>query len=273
MCGIFAYLGHTSLPVLKVLRLLKILESDQEPGEKTPVGGHGAGIAYMSDRRELILAKVGKTKPSPVKDLTSQLKPATLNSNFILGHVRRASPQFEDTTQYREFAQPYKPNCKHNINLVSAHNGLLQNYQQLKNKLTQPHHFESEKIKLNDSEVITHLYEELLTQTKDPTKAAHILYEQIEGNNTAVILTINKKEAHINAIQKGKTRGLVIWTNPKGEALICSRQKPIQKTLQTLLQENNYKQMIHITHNDTTNIEAHLTLNPAPRTQIQIEKG
>src|SRR3989337_3434450 len=106
MCGIFAYLGHTPLSVLKVLKLLNVLESDQEPNEKTPVGGHGAGIAYLSKRNEFIIAKIGKNKHSPVKDLTSRLRATTSSSSFILGHVRRASPQFKDTIECKEFAQP-----------------------------------------------------------------------------------------------------------------------------------------------------------------------
>jgi glucosamine 6-phosphate synthetase-like amidotransferase/phosphosugar isomerase protein len=261
MCGIFAYMGHNPISLSETLKILHILESEQEPGEKTPVGGHGAGISYLSEKGKLILEKVGKTNGSPSSDLTSKLRDQNGSSHLILGHVRRASPEFKDTTEYREFAQPYKPNCKHNLSLVSAHNGFLQNYQKLSNNLTNQHKFESQKIKLNDSEVLAHLYEELLTQTKDPTKAAHTLYEQIEGNNTAVILTINKNEAHIDAIQKGKTRGLVAWTNQKGEALICSREKPIQKTLHTFLKENNYKKIIHITRNDTVNLQTHYTLN------------
>jgi len=271
MCGIFAYMGHKPIPMLTVLKVLQILENEQEPNEKSPVGGHGAGIAYLSKRDEFTLAKVGKTKRLPVKDLTSRLRATTSSSSFILGHVRRASPQFEDTIECKEFAQPYKPNCKHNLDLVSAHNGFLQNYNQLRNKLTQPHHFESEKIKLNDSEVPAHLYEELLTQIKDPTRAAHALYEQVEGNNTIVILSTNKtgSEAHLQAIQKGKTRGLVIWTNQRGEVLICSREKPVQKTLHTFLFENNYQKIVNITRNDSTNLETHFTLNPPTNTHNQ----
>jgi len=260
MCGIFAYMGHNPISLSETLKILRILESDQETDEKTPIGGHGAGIFYLNEKGKLILEKVGKTNGSPCYDLISKLGDKIGNSRLILGHVRRASPEFKDTTQYREFAQPYKPNCKHDLNLVSAHNGFLQNYQKLSNNLTSQHKFESQKIKLNDSEVIAHLYEELLTQTKDPTKAAHTLHEQIEGNNTAVILTINKNEAHIDAIQKGKTRGLIVWTNPKGEVLICSREKPIQKTLHKFLIENNYKKIIHITRNDSANLETHFTL-------------
>jgi len=268
MCGIFAYMGHKPIPILTVLKVLQILENEQEPNEKSPVGGHGAGIAYLNKKGKLTFAKVAKTKRSPVKDLTSQLEATTISSSLILGHVRRASPQFQDTIECKEFAQPYKPQCSPDFNLVSAHNGFLQNYNELRNKLTQPHHFESRKIKLNDSEVPAHLYEELLTQKKDPTRAAHALYEQIEGNNTLVILSTNKTgiEAHLQAIQKGRTRGLVIWTNQRGEVIICSREKPVQENLHKFLVENNYQKIVNITRNDSTRLETHFTLNPPTNT-------
>jgi len=264
MCGIFAYMGHKPFPILEVLKVLHILEPQQEPDETTPVGGDGAGIAYFNKRNEFTLTKVGKTKGSPVDDLSHQLKDTALGSHLVLGHVRQAYIKFEETIQYRECAQPYKPLCVHKLNLVSAHNGFLQNYLELKNKLTASHSFESQKVKLIDSEVIPHLYEELLKQTKDPTKATHNLFEQIKGNNkhgnTVVTLHANKNEAYLNVIQKGKTRGLTAWTNPKGEVMICSREKPVETTLNKFLIENNLRKTIKVTHNDRVNLEAHFSL-------------
>jgi len=271
MCGIFAYMGHKPLPITKVLNILRILEKEQEPDETTPLGGDGAGIAYLNKTNKLTLTKVGKTKKSPIEDLSQQLKETALSSHLILGHVRQASKEFEATIPHRECAQPYKPPCTPNLSLVSAHNGFLQNYQELKNKLSASHSFESQKIKLIDSEVIPHLYEELLNQTKNTTKTTHTLFEQIKGTpkygNTVVIFHTNNNEAHLNIIQKGKTRGIVVWTNPKGEALICSRPKPIEKTLNKFLIENNLQKTIQVTHNQSVNLETHFTLNLNPRPQ------
>jgi len=268
MCGIFAYIGQKPLQILEVIKILHILESQQEPDETTPLGGDGAGIAYLDKRNKFTLTKVGKTKGSPVDDLSPQLEETTLSSHLILGHVRQASLEFEETIPHTECAQPYKPLCTHNLNLVTAHNGFLQNYPELKNRLSDPHSFESQKVKLIDSEIIPHLYEELLNQTNEATKATHILFEQIKGTpkhgNTVVILYTNKDEANLNIIQKGKTRGLIAWTNPKGQVLICSREKPIEKTLNKFLIQNNLQKTIKVTHNDPVNLEAHFTLNLNP---------
>jgi len=263
MCGIFAFMGHQPLPIVKALRVLQILETGQEPGEKTPVGGHGAGIAYLNQKGKLTLTKVGKASiDSPVNSLQLQLKETANNSShIILGHVRHASSEFTDTIQHKECTQPYQPKCAHsNFTLVSAHNGYLQNYQQLKNTLTQPHQFESLKHILIDSEVIAHLTEELLAKTKDTTKATHNLHEQIQGNNTIVIVCTNKNEAHLHAIQQGRTRGIIAWTNPENEVLICSREQPVEKVLNEFLTENNFQKTIKVNHKTPINLETHFNL-------------
>jgi glucosamine 6-phosphate synthetase-like amidotransferase/phosphosugar isomerase protein len=266
MCGIFAYMGHQPIPITKAIQVLKILENEQEPGEPTPVGGHGAGIAYLTPENKFTLFKVGKArKSSPIHDLKQQLRnPAKTQSQVILGHVRRASPEFTDTIQHAECTQPYKPHCTHPaLNLVSAHNGYLENYQQLKTQLKHKHHFESEPTKLIDSEIIPHLYEEQLAETQNPIKAAHTLHEKTQGRNTIIILHTNADQANLEVIQKAKTRGLTIWTNPDNSVLLCSREKPAQTTFNKLLKEKNYQRIIHLARNDAADLEAHyaMTLN------------
>jgi len=264
MCGIFAYFGHKPLYIKEVLKVLHILEKEQESGEASPVGGHGAGIAFLNERDEFTLAKVGKTNGSPVDDLSLQLGETAGHSRLILGHVRYASTEFGNTIGHRECTQPYKPICKHNFNFVFVHNGKVQNYQELAGKLTMSHKFESQKIELIDSEVIPHLFEELLSEFKSTRKATHALFESIEGSdaqgNTVVMLGYNKNEAHLNAIQKGKTRGLVAWTNSKREALICSRETPIKKILNKFITEYHFQKTIHVKRTDSINLEVHFSL-------------
>lgn len=261
MCGIFAYTGKEPLLVEQVLKLMRLLEKDQEPGEKNPVGGDGAGIAYLNQRNEFTFTKVGRTNDSPVETLSNKVEQKARSSTLIIAHVRLAYPTFKDTIKHPECTQPYRPTCTKNLTVFTAHNGYLANYQQLKNSLTEKHHFESEKTQLIDSEVIAHVFEEALTKQNDPTKATHILYEQTQGTdtygNTIVTLTHNKNQTHLNAIQKGKTRGLVVWTNPQNEAIICTREKPTQKILGSVLTKNHYQKVINITRNDATNAEFH----------------
>ena len=261
MCGIFAYIGNQLLSIQQVLELMRLLEKDQEQGEKNPVGGHGAGIAYLNQRNEFTFTKVGRTNGSAVDTLSRQIEHNAESSTLVLAHVRHASPEFQHTIKHAECTQPYKPTCTKNLTVFTAHNGYLENYQQLKNNLTGTHYFESEKTQLIDSEVIAHVFEEALTKQNDPTKAAHTLYEQTQGTdtqgNTIVTVTHHKRQTRLDAIQKGKTRGLVIWTNPQNETIISTREKPTQQTLGAVIAKNHYQKIIDITRNDTTNAEIH----------------
>lgn len=273
MCGIFAYVGHQSIPITKAIRVLGILETEQEPGEPTPVGGHGAGIAYLNPKDKFTLVKVGKTqRVSPVRDLKQRLPNLSkARSQVILGHVRRASPEFTATTSHAECTQPYKPQCTHDLNILSAHNGKIHNYQELKTQLAKPHKFESQEIKLVDSEVIPHLLEEQLSKTTDTTKAIHTLFDKTEGTatqgNTIIVLHLDKGKLQLHTIQKGKSRGLTIWTNSKGETLLCSREKPVQIAFSKFLKENKFQEIIHLTRNDAANLEAHFTVTLNQHTQ------
>jgi len=269
-------MGHQPLPNIQALDLLQLLENEQEADEKNPVGGHGAGLAYLNKKGHITLMKVGGAIDSPADHLRQQMKATSKSwSHLILGHVRRASPEFDKTIPYTECTQPFKPACTATagFTILSVHNGYLQNYQQLKNQLTQKHRLESAKYTLIDSEVIAHLYEEQLAQTKDSTEAANSLHQQIEGNNTIVLVTTNGKEAHLHTIHKGKTRGLTVWTNPEGEVLLCSRENPVQRILQRFLKENNHRKIIAIQHTDVANMQADFNIKLQPQTETKTKKN
>jgi len=55
MCGIFAHLGHIPISKLAVLKVLQILENEQEPNEKTQAGGHGGGISQLNEKSKFTL--------------------------------------------------------------------------------------------------------------------------------------------------------------------------------------------------------------------------
>jgi glucosamine 6-phosphate synthetase-like amidotransferase/phosphosugar isomerase protein len=261
MCGIFAYVGRWPLQILDVLEVLRVLEEQQEADESTPVGGHGAGIAYFNVEEKLILNKVGKAKHPPVEDLRRQIKNTKDKSQFILSHVRHASPEFEHTIKYRECAQPYHPRCSSNFIVVSAHNGFAKNYEELETGLQSRHSFESEKIDLIDSEVISHLFEELLAESEDPWKATSKLFAKVDGTkkqgNTIIVLSRKKNDVCLNAIQKGRTRGLVVWSNSENGILLCSRENPVKQILSEFLAENEFHQTISVRRLDSINMEIH----------------
>ena len=134
MCGIFGYFCRSKISVQKALELLEVLEKHQHKNlkETKPVGEHGAGICFVGNPDNLVIYKVGKTNTSPVKVLSKVREVAKAESATVLGHVRRASKDFMDTIGYAEAAQPYKVNCLGFSEVVSAHNGKVENYMNIR---------------------------------------------------------------------------------------------------------------------------------------------
>ena len=136
MCGIVGYVGNKEvLPIL--LEGLKRLEYR---------GYDSAGVGFMDSSGNIVVERaVGKVAELEKKVMGMQ------NPGFIgIGHTRWAThgiPKEENAHPHRD--------CTNNI--AVAHNGIIENYQELKNKLSaRGHVFRSE----TDTEVIAHLLEE-----------------------------------------------------------------------------------------------------------------
>ena len=252
MCGIFGYFCRSYVNMQKVLKLLRILETHQYKSEKHPVGGHGAGVCFLNDSGELTVYKIGKEgKISPVIALSKIEEVATAKSTIVLGHVRRASKNFMDTIKYAQAAQPYKVKCLGISEIVSVHNGYVRNYMDIRRKLPKEHSFQSEAIKLIDSEVIPHLFEEKLRKYHDEIEARKKTLENIEGNNAIAILSATRNDrVFLHILHKGQSRGMHIWKNDHGEVIFCSRPKPLQQVFETFLKENNFEKILSIGHQE-----------------------
>ncbi|MDD4272011.1 MAG: glutamine--fructose-6-phosphate transaminase (isomerizing) [Patescibacteria group bacterium] len=147
MCGIVGYIGkNNALPILvDGLRRLEYRGYDS------------SGIALMTGGRVVFSVKsVGR-----IKDLEDKLGQAGMNQfgNLGIAHTRWATHGKPTEAN----AHPHT-DCKNKIWL--AHNGIIENYKELKNRLmADGHKFRSE----TDTEVIAHLIEDLyqgdLTET------------------------------------------------------------------------------------------------------------
>jgi len=252
MCGIFGYFCRSYVNMQKVLKLLRILETHQYKSERHPVGGHGAGVCFLNDSGELTVYKIGKEgKISPVIALSKIEEVATAKSTIVLGHVRRASKNFMDTIKYAQAAQPYKVKCLGISEIVSVHNGYVRNYMDIRRKLPKEHSFQSEAIKLIDSEVIPHLFEEKLRKYHDEIEARKKTLENIEGNNAIAILSATRNDrVFLHILHKGQSRGMHIWKNDHGEVIFCSRPKPLQQIFRTFLKKNNFKKILSISYQE-----------------------
>lgn len=160
MCGIFGYIGKKDATQV-VFSGLKRLDYR---------GYDSWGIGIISKGRIKYDKRAGKI---------SQVKPNLPESNIAIGHTRWATHGAVNNTNAH-------PHLSSDNFFALAHNGIAENYQELKKKLTKKgYKFASE----TDTEVIVRLIEEKAKQSKNLTTAVRQVFKEIEGRNTIVILT------------------------------------------------------------------------------------
>ncbi|MEJ6949528.1 glutamine--fructose-6-phosphate transaminase (isomerizing) [Natronospora cellulosivora (SeqCode)] len=164
MCGIVGYIGEREVaPTL--LGGLKRLEYR---------GYDSAGIAVNSDGDISILKKQGK-----LKELEELLENEPPKGNYGIGHTRWA-------THGRPSNENSHPHADCSGEFVIVHNGIIENYQQLKDSLIKKgHKFKSE----TDTEVIAHLFEDLYDGDMKNTIVK--LIKNLEGSYAISLITKN----------------------------------------------------------------------------------
>jgi glucosamine 6-phosphate synthetase-like amidotransferase/phosphosugar isomerase protein len=263
VCGIFGFVLKKPISMNKVVKVMQKLEVSKYPDEKVPVGGFGAGVAVLLDDGGVVSEKVGKTADSPVTQLAETLKPTLSEARVLIGHVRHPSLEFMDTVKFKEAAQPYVENFEPELTVVSAHNGRIENYLELKAKLKE-HVFESEKAaRLIDSEVVPHYFGALLNETDDGVQAVHTLMDSLKGKTVGSIalLQLDEENQVLHLLHKGWSRGLTVWANTKGEVIFCTRPEPVQEELKETLSRGGFKEKVVVKPHE----EAELNLSfPVP---------
>lgn len=172
MCGIVAYIGSKpALPIL--INGLRRLEYR---------GYDSAGVAMQNDGQFFTVKSVGK-----IDNLSEKLKGKNFDSAFGIAHTRWAT--HGGVTENN--AHPHA-DCTGKI--ILAHNGIIENYRELKEKLGQNHIYKSE----TDSEVLAHLIE--FYYKGDLRKAVLEALSQVRG-----------------------TYGLVVMYSDYPDKLICAR--------------------------------------------------
>jgi glucosamine--fructose-6-phosphate aminotransferase (isomerizing) len=137
MCGIVGYIGSKPL-VPVILEGLKRLEYR---------GYDSAGIAVVREGKVLVRRSSGK-----LMNLAKSLAADPLEGDYGIGHTRWA-------THGRPTEENAHPHRDCTGNLVVVHNGIIENYLELKTELQSAgHRFVTE----TDTEVIAHLVESLL---------------------------------------------------------------------------------------------------------------
>ncbi|MSN25885.1 MAG: glutamine--fructose-6-phosphate transaminase (isomerizing) [Geobacter sp.] len=165
MCGIVGYIGgQQATPV--ILEGLKKLEYR---------GYDSAGIATLSEGESATRRSEGK-----LVNLENLLREQPLTGTIGIGHTRWATHGRPSEIN----AHPHKAG-----HVIVVHNGIIENYLQLKEQLKQSGHiFKSE----TDTEVIAHLVEEKLKTEANFQKASRQALTELRGAYAVCIL--NEKE-------------------------------------------------------------------------------
>jgi glucosamine 6-phosphate synthetase-like amidotransferase/phosphosugar isomerase protein len=259
LCGIFGFALKKPVSLTKVFGVLKELEVHRYRGETRTVGGYGAGLAILREDGSILFEKVGKTtNASPARKLSRMVKAD--KAAVLVAHVRFPSPEFMEKAWRRETAQPYVAACSQGLTVVSAHNGYIKNYKMIREKLGRTHVLESEKIQLVDSEIIPHYFEEFLKEKGNTGKALDDFHFDLEGRMALSLLQVEKKRAFLHLFHKGKTRGLVIWTNPGDEVVFCSRKEPLVTEFADILAEGKFEEQVLIPWNEERSLSESFAL-------------
>ncbi len=159
MCGIVGYIGDEDcLPIL--INGLSKLEYR---------GYDSAGVAFIGQDGLSVIKAKGKLKNLEVKLTANGQKPI---ANIGIGHTRWATHGIPSENN----AHPHVC-CAREIAVV--HNGILENYQELKEELIEKgHSFQSE----TDTEVLAHLVEEELNNGHDLVAAVREALAKVKGS-------------------------------------------------------------------------------------------
>ena len=196
MCGIFGYVGKRTDAEKIVFEGIKSLEyrgydSWGIVAKQEPRSGNLESGKLIAEKHA---GKIGDARLSVVD------RP----SSIALGHTRWAT----HGGVLQKNAHPHF-DCEGKIAVV--HNGIIENFQELKASLTQKHKFKSQ----TDTEVVVHLVEELAIKYK-LEEAIRRAFLRVRGLNAFIFLP---EDGEIVAIKSGSPRGIGVG---RGENFLAS---------------------------------------------------
>jgi glucosamine--fructose-6-phosphate aminotransferase (isomerizing) len=232
MCGIVAYIGHRDAQEV-IIKGLKRLEYR---------GYDSAGIALLNNGLNVYKRK-GK-----VSDLAEQINGQMLSSHIGIGHTRWATHgEPNDTNAHPHYSASKK--------LAIIHNGIIENYNSLKQELiNKGHTFASE----TDTEVLIHFIEDIQQSNNySLDEAVRVALTQVIGAYAIVVMSAENPDLLI-AARKGSP--LVIGIG-KDEFFMASDATPIIEYTKDVVYLND--QEIAVIENGTLRIK---TIEDAPAT-------
>jgi glucosamine--fructose-6-phosphate aminotransferase (isomerizing) len=175
MCGIVGYVGKKQVVPLIIDGLRKLEYR----------GYDSAGIAVVDENHQLKIRRAeGK-----LRNLEEVLRQKPLDGTYGVGHTRWAT----HGRPTEENAHPHRDCTGH---VVVVHNGIIENYLQLKDDLRKKdHRFVTE----TDTEIVAHLIEEHLKTGADFEKAVRQTVKELRGIFALSMLSADEPDTIISA--------------------------------------------------------------------------
>ena len=212
MCGIVAYIGpREAYPI--ILKGLKRLEYR---------GYDSSGVALLNNDLR-VYKKKGK-----VAELEESLVGKDLHANAGMGHTRWA-------THGEPNDRNAHPHSSSSGRLAMIHNGIIENYTQLKNELSRKgYQFKSD----TDTEVLLNFIEDIQKNNNcGLEEAVRIALKRVVG---AYVIVLLDKESPDTIIAARKGSPLVIGIG-KGEHFLASDASPIIEYTKEVVYVNDYE--------------------------------
>src|SRR6202165_2038742 len=177
MCGIVGYVGNKQVVPLIIDGLLKLEHR----------GYDSAGIAVVDEDHQLQIRRAeGK-----LRNLEEVLRQKPLDGTYGVGHTRWA-------THGRRTEENPHPHRDCTGRVVVVHNGIIENYLQLKNDLRKKdHNFVTE----TDTEIVAHLIEEHLKHGNNFEQAVRQTVGELRGIFALSMLSADEPDTIISARQ------------------------------------------------------------------------
>ena len=193
MCGIVGYIG--SKPVVPlILDGLKRLEYR---------GYDSAGIAVVDHSGKLQIRRAS----GKLRNLEESIRATPLEGVYGIGHTRWAT----HGRPTEENAHPHR-DCSGEI--VVVHNGIIENYLELKHQLiAEGHNFVTE----TDTEIIAHLIEKFSAEKNTPLEEAVLKTVSVMTGAYALVTLSARDPQKIVAARLGASRTEIIaWPEDQG---------------------------------------------------------
>ena len=183
-------------------------------------GYDSVGIATVTDK---INVKKGSGK---IKEVDEKIHLKEIDGNVGIAHVRWAT----HGNPTKENAHPHC-SCDNKISVV--HNGIIENYKELRMELQQEGHvFKSE----TDTEIIPHLIERYMNEGNDLLKSTQLAINKLSGSYALAVISTEEPDKIIGA---RKESPLIVGVSEEGNFLASDVPAILNETRHVIYLEDN----------------------------------